>query len=1055
MLSFPAWMKVDVENHRASESQISAALDFNESDSDDAKSTDGAEEGRKGILFDTLTKEAFGKTVESSSIPLVGSDCESEKSELLFSDNEVDENILQPWRKRKTNLDDSTSIELSELPERLSTIVNGKRDQPQDHRTSIPHKEFYGDQTVTTEYSDRSDSRKFAKAQKQPSIRFDDDGEPTFEYPASSDDEYTVTRVQSRNVNSETDEDDPSKPRLFRKDPHYPKELPIVLPTGDRKRAPSKAEIDAKRHRELVQIAQRMKKEIQARRVTGITEQKDVEPFGESSCSTVHGPVYSKKEVYLFMPTDGRRWRTAIDSDGRRLYFPIKSRSSLSSIAAGTPVNRLDLLGTNIHVMLRKIEDDAVSEAAEARARLRISAQVGEKNALEFFEDQLGDSDSNGNERDAGKLWVNKFAPKSYVDLIGDERINREVMTWVKQWDYCVFKKPLPRKPDEEKSWKTSKPDPFHRPEKKVLLLSGPAGLGKTTLAHIIGRHAGYNIIEVNASDDRTGDSMRNKVISAIESQSLNSSKPNLVIIDEIDGASSGGGDAGFVQMLVDLATDSSDAKNNRKGSKGGPSKKRALLRPVICICNDQYAAVLRPLRAIAQCFSFRTPPHRLLAARLNDICKTEGMQADLRTLMALCELTDGDIRSSLNTLQFLRRKSRILTIDMLRSVAVGHKDMTRGLFKVWEEIFTIPSAKKMKRIIQVFDGNDSDADANRYINRLLHLISASGEVDRILQGCFENYLKLPIIDIAASSTKSSRSTTRIEQALEWMLFHDKLDKFILVDRDFDLLKYQPFTVVNFYRLFAGVSKPKIEFPRGDYEAFINKKSKETIALTVMSNISLPDRVTWGSHSRIVEELVTPLMAILKPDFRAVNLNLLKDSEKRVLHNLVDVMVTFGLKFVQEKGEDGHYSFRMSPPLDDLLVGKRIGEDSQSQYATYPVKQLIAKEIETESIRRVASPIGSGISRSRNVQPDKPAEKEIITQPVLLSNLMATKRIAPGPAVLKDFFGRPIKPPEDKYSQKENERKSPAVKMPVVNFKYNEGFTNAVRKPMKIRDFTG
>ena len=35
-------------------------------------------------------------------------------------------------------------------------------------------------------------------------------------------------------------------------------------------------------------------------------------------------------------------------------------------------------------------------------------------------------------------------------------------------------------------------------------MLCGAPGLGKTTLAHVLAKHAGYNVIEVNASDDRS-----------------------------------------------------------------------------------------------------------------------------------------------------------------------------------------------------------------------------------------------------------------------------------------------------------------------------------------------------------------------------------------------------------------------------------------------------------------------------------------------------------------------------------------------------------------------
>ena len=85
--------------------------------------------------------------------------------------------------------------------------------------------------------------------------------------------------------------------------------------------------------------------------------------------------------------------------------------------------------------------------------------------------------------------------------------------------------------------------------------------MGKTTLAHVIANHAGYNVIEINASDDRTGESLKNKLVGAIETkESLKTKKPNLVIIDEIDGASmSGTGDQNFMKFLLDKVQDNLD----------------------------------------------------------------------------------------------------------------------------------------------------------------------------------------------------------------------------------------------------------------------------------------------------------------------------------------------------------------------------------------------------------------------------------------------------------------------------------------------------------------
>ena len=38
------------------------------------------------------------------------------------------------------------------------------------------------------------------------------------------------------------------------------------------------------------------------------------------------------------------------------------------------------------------------------------------------------------------ELWLEKYKPKKYDDLLTDEKTNRDILTWLKSWDEIVFK---------------------------------------------------------------------------------------------------------------------------------------------------------------------------------------------------------------------------------------------------------------------------------------------------------------------------------------------------------------------------------------------------------------------------------------------------------------------------------------------------------------------------------------------------------------------------------------------------------------------------------------
>ena len=63
------------------------------------------------------------------------------------------------------------------------------------------------------------------------------------------------------------------------------------------------------------------------------------------------------------------------------------------------------------------------------------------------------------------KLWVDRYRPQQYTDLLGDDRVHREVMAWVKEWDYCVFGKSKGKQKMTEDGQYF---DEYRRPREKV-----------------------------------------------------------------------------------------------------------------------------------------------------------------------------------------------------------------------------------------------------------------------------------------------------------------------------------------------------------------------------------------------------------------------------------------------------------------------------------------------------------------------------------------------------------------------------------------------------------
>jgi len=65
-------------------------------------------------------------------------------------------------------------------------------------------------------------------------------------------------------------------------------------------------------------------------------------------------------------------------------------------------------------------------------------------------------------------LWVDLYRPRCFTELLGNERVAREVLAWVKQWDWCVFGKKKNKKRPREGEEHYHPDDEYRRPREKV-----------------------------------------------------------------------------------------------------------------------------------------------------------------------------------------------------------------------------------------------------------------------------------------------------------------------------------------------------------------------------------------------------------------------------------------------------------------------------------------------------------------------------------------------------------------------------------------------------------
>jgi len=218
------------------------------------------------------------------------------------------------------------------------------------------------------------------------------------------------------------------------------------------------------------------------------------------------------------------------------------------------------------------------------------------------------------------EVWTEKYRPQVFEDMVGQEEILKRVKSLV---------------------------DSMNIPH---LLFAGPAGVGKSTLALIIVRRlfgASWreNYLELNASDERGIDVVRQKVKDFARTKALGDVPFKVIFLDEADA----------------LTREAQQAL--RRTMENYTSTCRFVMS-----CNYS-SKILDPIQSRSVVFRFQLLDRKDIKKRIDLIAQREGLVISDAAFGALYEASEGDCRRVINLLQATASISPNVTPDLVNTI--------------------------------------------------------------------------------------------------------------------------------------------------------------------------------------------------------------------------------------------------------------------------------------------------------------------------------------------------------------------------------------------------